>query len=108
MQKICFCLLAKSLMMSAEPNIRNLNTIDLQAVPGSDKTTVLLAKFPFVDGSGVLVLSHTNAAIDEIKDNVLSRATNNFIDAELEIEVMPVHSAKGQTHATTLYLESCC
>lgn len=57
--------------------IRNLNTIDLQAVPGSGKTTALLAKLvilerklPFVDGSGILVLSHTNAAIDEIKEKI--------------------------------------
>ena len=53
--------------------IRNLDTIDLQAVPGSGKTTAVLAKLlilerklPFEDGSGILVLSHTNAAIDEI------------------------------------------
>lgn len=57
--------------------IRNLNTIDLQAVPGSGKTTALLAKLiilerklPFSDGSGILVLSHTNAAIDEIKEKI--------------------------------------
>lgn len=55
--------------------IRNFNTIDLQAVPGSGKTTALLAKLvilerrlPFADGSGILVLSHTNGAIDEIKE----------------------------------------
>lgn len=54
--------------------IRDLRTIDLQAVPGSGKTTVLLAKLlilerklPFNDGSGILVISHTNAAVDEIK-----------------------------------------
>jgi len=53
--------------------IRNFETIDLQAVPGSGKTTALLAKLlilerklPFEDGSGILVLSHTNSAIDEI------------------------------------------
>ncbi len=57
--------------------IRNFNTIDLQAVPGSGKTTALLAKLvilerklPFTDGSGILVLSHTNAAIDEIKEKI--------------------------------------
>jgi len=57
--------------------IRNLNTLDLQAVPGSGKTTVLLAKLlilerklPFQDGSGILVISHTNAAIDEIKERI--------------------------------------
>lgn len=57
--------------------IRNLSTIDLQAVPGSGKTTALLAKLlilenklPLQDGSGILVLSHTNAAVDEIKERI--------------------------------------
>lgn len=57
--------------------IKNLETIDLQAVPGSGKTTVLLAKLlilekhlPFEDGSGVLIISHTNAAVDEIKNRI--------------------------------------
>ncbi|WP_343682858.1 UvrD-helicase domain-containing protein [Acinetobacter baylyi] len=57
--------------------ICNLSTIDLQAVPGSGKTTALLAKLliletklPFSDGSGILVLSHTNAAVDEIKEKI--------------------------------------
>lgn len=54
--------------------IKDLDTLDLQAVPGSGKTTALMAKLfilekqlPFDDGSGILVLSHTNAAVDEIK-----------------------------------------
>lgn len=57
--------------------IRDFRTLDLQAVPGSGKTTALLAKLlvlerilPFADGSGILVLSHTNAAIDEIKEKI--------------------------------------
>jgi DNA helicase-2/ATP-dependent DNA helicase PcrA len=57
--------------------IKNMNALDLQAVPGSGKTTALLAKLlildrylPFEDGSGILVLSHTNAAIDEIRDRI--------------------------------------
>ncbi len=57
--------------------IKNLETIDLQAIPGSGKTTALLAKLlilekhlPFQDGSGILVLSHTNAAVDEIKERI--------------------------------------
>lgn len=57
--------------------IRNLSTLDLQAVPGSGKTTALLAKLlildrylPFANGSGILVLSHTNAAIDEIRSRI--------------------------------------
>jgi len=54
--------------------IKCLDTLDLHAVPGSGKTTALLAKLlalerylPFKDGSGILVISHTNAAVDEIK-----------------------------------------
>lgn len=57
--------------------IKNLGTIDLHAVPGSGKTTALLAKLlilerklPFENGSGVLVISHTNAAVDEIKNEI--------------------------------------
>lgn len=59
------------------PFIKNLESCDLLAVPGSGKTTALLAKLyciskflPFNDGSGILVLSHTNAAIDEIENNL--------------------------------------
>ena len=53
--------------------ITNLNTCDLLAVPGSGKTTALIAKLyciaqnmPFEDGSGVLVLAHTNNEFEEI------------------------------------------
>ena len=65
--------------------IRNFNTIDLQAVPGSGKTTALLAKLvilerrlPFADGSGILVLSHTNGAIDEIKEKIQNHSPKLF------------------------------
>ena len=57
--------------------IKDFNTLDLQAVPGSGKTTVLLAKLlvlerymPLKNNSGILVLSHTNAAVDEIKERI--------------------------------------
>lgn len=57
--------------------IRNLSTLDLQAVPGSGKTTALLAKLlilerymPLKDSRGVLIISHTNAAVDEIKEQI--------------------------------------
>jgi superfamily I DNA/RNA helicase len=57
--------------------IKDLTTLDVQAVPGSLKTTALLAKLfilekhlPFKDGSGILVISHTNAAVNEIKDRI--------------------------------------
>jgi DNA helicase II / ATP-dependent DNA helicase PcrA len=59
------------------PFIKEFNSCDLLAVPGSGKTTVLLAKLyciskhlPFEDGSGILVLSHTNAAVNEIEKNL--------------------------------------
>jgi superfamily I DNA/RNA helicase len=54
--------------------IKNLQTCDLIAVPGSGKTTALLAKLyciaqnmPFEDGAGILILSHTNKAIEEVE-----------------------------------------
>jgi superfamily I DNA/RNA helicase len=65
--------------------IRNLDTIDLQAVPGSGKTTALLAKLlildkymPLQNGRGVLVISHTNAAVDEIKQRIGKHCPNLF------------------------------
>ena len=54
--------------------INHLGTVDLLAVPGSGKTTALLAKLyclakqmPFNKNQGILVLSHTNHAIEEIE-----------------------------------------
>ena len=65
--------------------IKDMGTLDLQAVPGSGKTTALLAKLlildrclPFRDGSGILVISHTNAAIDEIRDRIGAHCANLF------------------------------
>jgi hypothetical protein len=57
--------------------IKDFSTLDLQAVPGSGKTTALLAKLliieqhlPLKNGAGILVISHTNTAIDEIKERI--------------------------------------
>ncbi|MDN3664081.1 UvrD-helicase domain-containing protein [Algibacter miyuki] len=57
--------------------IKNFKTIDLQAVPGSGKTTALLAKLlilekhlPLEKNRGILVLSHTNAAVNEVKNRI--------------------------------------
>jgi len=65
--------------------IRDLRTLDLQAVPGSGKTTALLAKLiiierklPFPDGSGILIISHTNAAVDEIKRKIQKHCPRLF------------------------------
>ena len=67
------------------PFIKNLNSCDLLAVPGSGKTTALLAKLycisknlPFNNGSGILVLSHTNAAVNEIESNLKKCCPNLF------------------------------
>lgn len=67
------------------PFIKSLNSCDLLAVPGSGKTTALLAKLyciskhlPFNDGSGILVLSHTNAAVDEIENNLKKHCPDLF------------------------------
>lgn len=66
--------------------IKNLDTSDLQAVPGSGKTTAMLlkliildSKMPFVDGSGILVISHTNVAVDEIKNKIGKHCPRLFI-----------------------------
>lgn len=52
-------------------------SIDVDACPGSGKTTVLLAKLiilanrmPFCDNSGICVLTNTNVAVDEIKNRL--------------------------------------
>ncbi|WP_457626448.1 UvrD-helicase domain-containing protein [Persephonella sp.] len=65
--------------------IKNLDTIDLQAVPGSGKTTALLAKLlilerklGFSDNSGILVISHTNIAVEEIKNRIGKYAPKLF------------------------------
>lgn len=65
--------------------ISDMGTLDLLAVPGSGKTTALLAKLlildrylPRQDGAGILVISHTNAAIDEISNRIGPHCTQLF------------------------------
>ena len=64
--------------------IKNLDTIDCQAVPGSGKTTALLAKLlllekrlPLEQNRGILVLSHTNTAIKLLHSKLDNKC--NFI-----------------------------
>jgi superfamily I DNA/RNA helicase len=59
------------------PFIKHLDACDLLAVPGSGKTTALLAKLfclskhlPLKNEEGILVLSHTNAAVNEIENKL--------------------------------------
>ena len=58
---------------------------DVVACPGSGKTTALLAKLlilarkmPLGDGRGICVLTHTNVAIDEIKERASIAAASLF------------------------------
>ncbi|MFA6371407.1 MAG: UvrD-helicase domain-containing protein [Methanothrix sp.] len=62
--------------------IRCMESRDVVACPGSGKTTALLAKIlilarkmPFEDGRGICVLTHTNVAIDKIKNEQASIAS---------------------------------
>ena len=57
--------------------IRWWHSTDVAACPGSGKTTVLLAKLklladkmPLENGAGICVLSHTNVAVNEIKNRL--------------------------------------
>lgn len=61
--------------------IRYWNSVDVSACPGSGKTTLLLAKLklladrmPLNNGAGVCVLSHTNVAVNEIKEKLAEYA----------------------------------
>lgn len=61
--------------------IRCWHSTDVAACPGSGKTTVLLAKLklladkmPLENGAGICVLSHTNVAVDEIKNRLSDSA----------------------------------
>lgn len=65
--------------------IKRLETGDLMAVPGSGKTTALQAKLycmaqhlPLKDGKGILVLSHTNTAVDELKRRLQAKCPYLF------------------------------
>jgi len=56
--------------------IKNMDSIDIQAFPGSGKTTILVAKlailarrWPYAN-SGICVLSHTNVAREEIEERL--------------------------------------
>lgn len=65
--------------------IRCMESRDVVACPGSGKTTALLAKLlilaekmSFADGRGICVLTHTNVAIDEIKQKAGSASASLF------------------------------
>lgn len=65
--------------------IKDLDSCDLLAVPGSGKTTALQAKLfcvarnlPLQDEQGILVLSHTNNAVNEVKKKLRSECYQLF------------------------------
>lgn len=65
--------------------IRRMESGDLLAVPGSGKTTVLRAKLycmaqnlPLDDGKGILAISHTNVAIEELKNKLQNHCPQLF------------------------------
>lgn len=65
--------------------IRCWSSTDVAACPGSGKTTVLLAKLklladkmPFENGEGICVLSHTNVAVNEIKNRLADYTAKLF------------------------------
>lgn len=65
--------------------IKNMESIDIQAFPGSGKTTILVAKLAILakkwmfPNTGICVLSHTNVAREEIED----RLGNNDVGGKL-------------------------
>ena len=87
---------------------------DVKACPGSGKTTTLLAKLiilanrmPLPDNQGICVLTHTNVAIDEIKNklghkaNILFKYPNHFgtiqsfVDKFLAIPALKKYFSSG-------------
>ncbi|MEY8337150.1 UvrD-helicase domain-containing protein [Lachnospiraceae bacterium 62-35] len=64
------------------PIIKTMDrSISVMACPGSGKTTTLMGKIialinylPFSDGKGICIITHTNVAINEIKNRLDSRA----------------------------------
>lgn len=65
--------------------IKRLDSGDLLAVPGSGKTTALRAKLycmaqnlPLADDRGILAISHTNVAVDELREKLQSHCPQLF------------------------------
>lgn len=98
--------------------ITDFNTLDLKAVPGSGKTTALLAKLivleshlPLDSGKGILVISHTNAAVDEIKSRLGNHCPKlleypNFVGTIQEFVdrylALPYYSSKLKCHPSLI------
>lgn len=65
--------------------IKNLESVDIQAFPGSGKTTVLIAKLAILakkwpySNFGICVLSHTNVAREEIEERLGNNAVGKML-----------------------------
>lgn len=94
--------------------IRCWHSTDVEACPGSGKTTVLLAKLklladrmPLENGAGICVLSHTNVAVDEIKKRLSAYADRllgypnytgtiqSFVDKFVAIPYLRTHTGRN-------------
>lgn len=80
------CLLSDSIHFSSQQKevLRNNNTVNVIAGPGSGKTTVLIAKCALLLKSenhkdkGICVITHTNVAVDEIKSGLKKSGVNEI------------------------------
>ena len=83
--------------------IRCWHSTDVAACPGSGKTTVLLAKLklladrmPLENGAGICVLSHTNVAVNEIKNRLSDYADRLLSYPNYIGTILFIHCQKEQ------------
>ncbi|UTT43854.1 UvrD-helicase domain-containing protein [Exiguobacterium aurantiacum] len=80
------CLLSDNIHFSSQQKevLRNNNSVNVIAGPGSGKTTVLIAKCALLLKSenhkdkGICVITHTNVAVDEIKSGLKKAGINEI------------------------------
>lgn len=98
--------------------IKCLDSVDVNACPGSGKTTVMLAKLlilssqlPIKSNNGICVLTHTNVAINEIKEklghshNAIFKYPNHFGTIQSFVNkflAIPGYAAKFPKHRPSI------
>ncbi|MGG4471201.1 UvrD-helicase domain-containing protein [Paenibacillus alvei] len=77
--------------------IKNLESVDIKACPGSGKTTSLIAKLlilekklPFKNNRGICVLTHTNVGVNEIINNSSQKEGNRLFQYPNHISTIQV------------------
>jgi DNA helicase II / ATP-dependent DNA helicase PcrA len=77
--------------------IRNLETVDIKACPGSGKTTNLIAKLlilekklPFKNNQGICVLTHTNVGVNEIKERSSNQGSSRIFQYPNHVSTIQV------------------